>query len=55
VTAVLPLLGLFPSVGYGWFGRRSGEAARIDRIILLGHTPFGIGIGAWSLHVRRAA
>ena len=25
-TAVLPLLVMFPSMGYGWFGLRSGEA-----------------------------
>jgi hypothetical protein len=44
-TAVFPLLVLFPSLGYGWFGLRTGEAARIDRIMLLGHMAFGIGIG----------
>jgi hypothetical protein len=47
-TAVLPLVILFPSMGYGWFGLRSGEAARIDRIMLVGHTAFGIGIGLWA-------
>jgi len=47
-TAVLPLLVMFPSMGYGWFGLRSGEAARINRIMLLGHTAFGIGIGLWA-------
>lgn len=46
-TAVLPLLILYPALGYGWFGRRSGEALRIGRIMLLGHTAFGIGIGLW--------
>jgi len=44
-TAALPLLVLFPSLGYGWFGLRSGEAARLNRIMLLGHTAFGVGIG----------
>ena len=44
-TAVLPLLILYPSMGYGWFGLRSGEAARIGRIMLLGHAAFGVGIG----------
>lgn len=43
-TAVLPLLILFPSLGYGWFGLRSGDAARLIRIMLLGHVAFGIGI-----------
>jgi hypothetical protein len=47
-TAALPLLVLFPSLGYGWCGLRSGEAARIDRIMLLGHTAFGIGIRLWA-------
>jgi len=47
-TAALPLLVLFPSLGYGWFGLRSGEAARLDRIMLLGHTAFGVGIGLWA-------
>ena len=47
-TAVLPLLIMFPSMGYGWFGLRSGEAARINRIMLLGHTAFGLGIGLWG-------
>jgi hypothetical protein len=47
-TAALPLLVLFPSMGYGWFGLRSGEAARLDRIMLFGHTAFGVGIGLWA-------
>ena len=47
-TASLPLLVLFPSLGYGWFGIRSGDAARLVRIMLLGHTAFGIGIGLWA-------
>jgi hypothetical protein len=47
-TAVLPLLVLFPSMGYGWFGHRSGDAARLSRIMLLGHIAFGIGIGVWA-------
>jgi len=47
-TAVLPLLVMFPSMGYGWFGLRSGEAARIGRIMLVGHIAFGVGIGLWA-------
>ena len=47
-TAALPLLVMFPSMGYGWFGLRSGDAARIDRIMLLGHLAFGVGIGLWA-------
>jgi hypothetical protein len=44
-TASLPLLVLFPSLGYGWLGLRTGDAARIFRIMFLGHTAFGVGIG----------
>jgi hypothetical protein len=47
-TAALPLLVLFPSLGYGWLGFRSGEAVRLNRIMLLGHTAFGVGIGLWA-------
>jgi len=47
-TAVLPLLAMFPSMGYGWFGLRSGEPARLARIMLLGHAAFGVGIGVWA-------
>ncbi len=39
---------MFPSMGYGWFGLRSGDAARLNRIMLLGHTAFGVGIGLWA-------
>jgi hypothetical protein len=44
-TSVLPLFVLFPSLGYGPAGLRSGEAARLARIMLVGHTAFGAGIG----------
>ena len=44
-TAVFPLLMMFPSMGYGWFGLRSGEAVRLNRIMLVGHIAFGVGIG----------
>jgi hypothetical protein len=47
-SAALPLLVLFPSLGYGPFGLRSGDAARIDAIMLIGHVAFGMGIG-WSV------
>lgn len=47
-TAALPLLVMFPSMGYGWFGLRSGDAARLNRIMFLGHTAFGVGIGCWA-------
>jgi hypothetical protein len=49
-SAALPLLALFPSLGYGPFGLRSGYAASIDTIMLIGHVAFGIGIG---LSVKR--
>lgn len=47
-TAVLPLLVMFPSMGYGWSGLRSGEAVRLLRIMLVGHIAFGVGIGLWA-------
>ena len=47
-TAVLPLLLMFPSMGYGVCGLRSGDAARLNRIMLLGHTAFGVGMGLWA-------
>jgi hypothetical protein len=47
-TSALPLLIMFPSMGYGFFGLRSGEAVRLNRIMLLGHTAFGLGIGLWA-------
>ena len=47
-TAVLPLLVMFPSMGYGFFGLRTGDAARLNRIMLLGHAAFGVGIGVWA-------
>jgi hypothetical protein len=47
-TGVLPLLVMFPSMGYGRFGLRTGDAARINRIMLLGHIAFGVGIGLWA-------
>ena len=47
-TAALPLLVMFPSMGYGVFGLRSGDAARLGRIMLLGHAAFGLGIGLWA-------
>jgi hypothetical protein len=47
-TAALPLLVMFPSMGYGWSGLGSGEAGRLLRIMLVGHVAFGIGIGLWA-------
>ena len=54
-TGVLPLLVLYPSMGYGCCARRSGDSARLVRIMLLGHTAFGAGIGLWSVLVRGRA
>jgi len=54
-TSVLPLLVLYPSMGYGCCARRSGDARRLVRIMLLGHTAFGAGIGLWSVLVRGRA
>ena len=48
-TSVFPLFVLFPSLGYGPLGLRSGEAPRLARIMLIGHAAFGVGIGVGSL------
>jgi hypothetical protein len=47
-TSVLPLFVLFPSLGYGPLGVRSGEAGRLIRVMLVGHLAFGAGIGIWG-------
>jgi len=52
-TAVLPLLIMFPSMGYGAFGRRSGEAGTLLRVMGVGHVAFGIGIGIWTRRALR--
>jgi Protein of unknown function (DUF2938) len=51
-TALLPWLVMYPSWGIGAFGRRSGEALRLARIMLLAHVAFGAGIGAWAIAPR---
>lgn len=48
-TALLPLLVMYPSWGLGAFASRSGEARRLTRIMLLGHSAFGAAIGLWTL------
>ena len=53
VTAALPLLVMYPSWGLGPCAVRSGEAPRLVRIMLLGHTAFGAGIGIWTALLRR--
>ena len=52
-TAVLPLLVMFPSMGYGCCGLRSGDARRVVGAMLLGHAAFGAGIGLWAATRRR--
>ena len=54
-TALLPTLILYPSWGLGPFALRSGEAARLLRIMVLGHTAFGTAIGVWTTLLRRRA
>ena len=53
-STLLPLLVLHPSYGYGCCARRTGESARIEKIIFSGHVVFGAGIGVWSAVLRRA-
>jgi hypothetical protein len=52
-TSVFPLFVMFPSMGYGPAGSRSGEAARMNRIMLIGHVAFGAGIGIWTRRLMR--
>lgn len=52
-STLLPLLILHPSYGYGCCARRTAEAARIARIIFIGHVAFGAGIGVWSAALRK--
>jgi hypothetical protein len=52
-TAVLPLLLMYPSMGYGCCGRKSGDARRLLGSMLLGHAAFGAGIGLWVAATRR--
>ena len=54
-TSLLPLLLMYPCWGIGVFGYRSGEAVRLARIMLLGHTVFGAGIGLWTALLRGRA
>ena len=44
-TAALPLLVMFPSMGYGLGARQSEDARRMRSVMLLGHAAFGAGIG----------
>jgi hypothetical protein len=54
-TALLPLLVMYPAWGYGAFGLRDPDAARLARAMLLGHTAFGAGIGLWTALLCRDA
>jgi hypothetical protein len=52
-TSLLPLLLMYPSMGYGCWGRRSGDVRRLVGSMLLGHAAFGAGIGLWAAATRR--
>jgi hypothetical protein len=52
-TSVFPLFVMFPSMGYGPAGTRSGEAARMTRTMLIGHVAFGAGIAIWTRSLMR--
>jgi hypothetical protein len=54
-TSLLPLLAMHPSWGLGAFARRSPEAPRVLRAMLVGHTAFGAGIGIWTALLRHPA
>ena len=49
-TSVLPLLLMYPSMGYGCCGRRSGDARSLVWTMLAGHVGFGVGIGLWAAY-----
>jgi hypothetical protein len=52
-TAALPLLMMYPSMGYGCCGLRSGDARGLIGSMLVGHAAFGAGIGLWVAAARR--
>jgi Protein of unknown function (DUF2938) len=52
-TGVLPLLVMYPSMGYGCCGRRSGDSRCLVGSMLVGHAAFGVGIGLWAATRRR--
>jgi hypothetical protein len=54
-TGVLPLMVMFPSMGYGFWGRHSDDARRMNSVMLLGHTAFGAGIGLWTVAAQTRA
>jgi hypothetical protein len=54
-TSVLPLLVLYPSMGYGCCGRRADDSRRLLRVMLLGHFAFGAGIGLGTALTRGGA
>jgi hypothetical protein len=53
-TSLLPFLVMYPSWGYGAFGLRADDSARMARGMLLGHTAFGFGIGVWAALLARS-
>ena len=52
-TALLPLVILYPSLGYGCCGRKVADRRRLVCAMLLGHAAFGAGIGLWTALLRR--
>ncbi len=54
-TSVFPLFLMFPSMGFGPAGIHSGEAARMIRVMLVGHVAYGAGIGVGSGLLRTGA
>jgi hypothetical protein len=52
-TSILPLLLMYPSMGYGLGGRQSGDARRLVCSMLFGHAAFGAGIGLWAATRQR--
>lgn len=48
-TSVFAWFLMFPSQGYGVFGARAPEPARLTRASLYNHAIFGLGLAAWSI------
>jgi hypothetical protein len=46
LTSLLPFLLMHPSFGFGLFARRVPDRAQVVNLMLLGHTVFGLAIGA---------
>jgi hypothetical protein len=49
VTSVFAWLLMFPAMGYGWFGLRGPQSARLLRTSVINHLAYGLGLGLWAM------